>query len=352
MRLRLLLDALQAHARALLVAFFSIGSAACAQAGVGMDVLPAAAGAGPVTLFYPSASPSAPVERGSSALDVALKGTPAPGNGGLIVLSHGSGGSPWPQSDLARALAQAGFVVAAPEHRGDNFHDLSKAGPESWKLRPAEVSHAIDAVQADPRFAALLAPNKVGVYGMSAGGLTALVLAGGRWSPALFARHCEAHIQDDFPACVGLLTRLEGNWLDRIRTTVAKTVLRYRFDDADWASHADPRVRAVVAAVPLAAVFDPQSLARPRVPVALIEAENDRWLAPRFHSRAVLAVCARCQVLAALPGAGHGAMLSPFPRDLDPDAARLLDDPPGFDRRHVADANRAIVAFFLDHLKP
>ncbi|MEO8247920.1 MAG: dienelactone hydrolase family protein [Burkholderiales bacterium] len=165
-----------------------------ANASVGLDVIPATEGVGPITLFYPSSTPSVVTKRGPFTLDVAEKGAPEAGNGRLIVVSHGSGGSVWPQSDLARTLVEAGFVVAMPEHVGDNFHDMSDVGPRTWKRRPGEVSHAIDAVLADPRFAPLVAKDKVGVYGMSAGGLTALTFAGGRWSPAQWVKHCEAHI--------------------------------------------------------------------------------------------------------------------------------------------------------------
>ena len=41
---------------------------------------------------------------------------------------------------------EAGFVVAVPLHRGDNFGDMSEIGPPSWRRRPAEVSRAIDAL--------------------------------------------------------------------------------------------------------------------------------------------------------------------------------------------------------------
>ncbi len=41
-------------------------------------------------------------------------------------------------------------------------------------VRPRDVSRTIDSVAADPRFAAFLALDKVGMYGMSAGGHTAL----------------------------------------------------------------------------------------------------------------------------------------------------------------------------------
>ena len=95
------------------------------------------------------------------------------------------------------ASAHAGFVVAIPEHRGDNWRETDAAGPESWKRRPREISRAIDAVSRDVRFGPLVNTDKVGVYGMSAGGLTALLLAGADWNLATVFRHCAAHATDD-----------------------------------------------------------------------------------------------------------------------------------------------------------
>jgi predicted dienelactone hydrolase len=330
--------------------------AACAtavQAGMGVLQLPPAQGDGPVTVFYPSSAADQPVQRGPFHLRLAVDGAPVRGNGRLVALSHGSGGNPWVHADLARALVDAGFTVALPEHQGDNARDPGRPGPESWKLRPAEVSRAIDAVGRDARLAPLLALDRVGLYGMSAGGHTALVLAGGRWSPARFRDHCEAHIADDFPACVGLLTRLNGDVLDGVKQAVAVRVIRSRFDDESPQAHSDPRIQAVVAGVPFAADFDPASLARPRVPLALVTAGGDRWLAPRLHGGAVLAACRpRCEWLADLPGAGHGALLSPLPPldKLGAIARELLDDPPGFDRAQMAAIDRLIAAWFTRRL--
>ncbi|MDH6592149.1 putative dienelactone hydrolase [Variovorax sp. TBS-050B] len=325
-----------------------------AGAAMGLTQLPGVAGDGPVTLFYPSDAAAEPVRRGPFTLQAAPQAAPVRGNGRLVVVSHGSGGAPWVHADLARELVAAGFVVAMPEHRADNQRDGSNPGPDSWTLRPAEVSRAIDAVAGDARFAPLLALDRVGMYGMSAGGHTALSLAGGRWSPAGFMRHCEAHLVEDFQSCVGLITRLTGSWLDPIRQWAALFVIRRRFGDDTPRAHHDPRIAAVVAGVPSAADFDMASLATPRVPLALITAPADRWLIPRFHSDRVLAACLpRCELLAEMPAAGHGALLSPPPPGLTGLVGELLDDPPGFDRHTVLpDVNRKTTAFFRMHLRP
>jgi predicted dienelactone hydrolase len=332
-------------------------AAACvyAQAGVGLAQLPGQKGDNPVTVFYPSTAEDKPVQRGPFTLNVAQQGEAKRGNGRLVVISHGSGGNAWVHSDLARALVQAGYVVAMPQHRGDNAMDPGKPGPESWKIRPDEVSRAIDAVAQDARFASLVSLENVGMYGMSAGGHTALSMAGGRWSPAKFRDHCVAHIAEDFPSCVGLATRLRGNFLDEAKESVAVSIIRKRFDDETWYTHDDSRIKAVVAGVPAAADFDPASLAMPRVPLGFVTARGDKWLAPRFHSDAIVNACApRCEVIADLPTAGHGALLSPPPpmSVLDEISQDLLGDPPGFDRALMPEVDRKIVAFFNHHLLP
>ena len=329
--------------------------AAPVQAGVGLTKLPGLQDDEPISVFYPSAGEERPMQVGPYSLKLDRDGPPVRGNTRLVVISHGSGGSALSYTDLARRLVEDGFVVAFPVHRGDNAKDPSSPGPESWKQRPAEVSRAIDAVARDPRFAALLSLDKVGMYGMSAGGHTALTLAGGRWSPALLVKHCEAHIAEDFQTCAGLSTRLTGGLLDGLKKTVVLGVMRNRFSDATWQTHNDARIQAVVAGVPLAADFDMASLASPVVPLGLITARQDRWLVPRFHSDVVLAACKpRCELLADLPDGGHGALLSPPPpADGMSDLAKdLLLDPPGFDRGQLPALDRKISAFMRKHLLP
>ena len=138
-------------------------AAPIARAGTGLAELPGLQGDGPVTVYYPTAAPDQPVVRGPFTMQLAPDAAPVRGNGRLVVISHGSGGAPWVHSDLAHTLVAAGFTVALPQHRGDNYRDHSTPGPESWKLRPAEVSRAIDTLGADPRFSPILALDKVGV---------------------------------------------------------------------------------------------------------------------------------------------------------------------------------------------
>lgn len=338
----------------LLAALSALTATAPAYAGMGLAVLPGLQGDGPVTVFYPTSDADLPVQRGPFTVQLAPQAAPARGNGRLVVVSHGSGGNPWVHTDLARALVRAGFVVAMPEHQGDNARNAADAGPVSWRRRPQEVSRAIDAVATAPQLAPLLQLDKVGVAGQSAGGHTALSLAGGAWSPARFLAHCEAHIADDFNACVGTYTLLTGGVLDGTKKTVALGVLRQRFDDAEPVRHHEPRIAVAVAGVPAAADFDLESLRQPRIPLGLVTAGRDVWLTPRWHGEAVAAACAPCTRIAHLPEAGHSALLSPMPpmEVLGRTERHLLADPPGFDRAVLPALDERIVAFLTQHLVP
>jgi hypothetical protein len=123
-----------------------------------------------------------------------------------------------------------------------------------------------------------------------------------------------------------------------------------RFDDDRLRDYQDPRFATVVAAVPAAADYGLSSLATPSVPLVLVLAEKDRWLAPRFQGGAVRGACGICEVIADMPDAGHGSMLSPLPPDIGGIAGELLNDPPGFDRSRMPEVDRKIAAFFLRYV--
>ena len=311
-------------------------------------------GGGLVTVFYPSSDAEALSMQGPFRLSWAANGHVLKGNEHLIVISHGSGGSPWVHVDLARVLVQRGFTVAMPQHAGDNYLDPSEPGPASWIKRPVEVSQSIDVVAGSQSLAATLRFDSVGMLGGSAGGHTALSMAGGKWSKARFRNHCEEHIREDFSSCVGFFTLLKADWLDGPKIWLAKSVIAARFSDETVHGGFDPRIKSVVAMVPFGADFDPASLKQPATALGLVIAEKDINQVPRFHAEAILAACEpRCEVVMRLPEGGHGSMLSPMPPlETGSVAQHLLSDPPDFDRaREVSTLNSRIADFFVRTLR-
>lgn len=123
-----------------------LGWHAGALSAMGMVEWPRSDAAGPITVFFPSVAAEQGVRRGEFQMQLAVDAAPVRGNGALVVISHGSTAAPWDYLDIARALVDAGFVVAMPEHYKDNEDDASEPGPASWIRRPLEVSKAIDAM--------------------------------------------------------------------------------------------------------------------------------------------------------------------------------------------------------------
>lgn len=306
----------------------------------------------PITVVYPTATSATVQNLGPFQIKAALGAAPARGNGRLIVLSHGTGGSAITSFDLASQLAAAGFVVASPEHQGDNWRDQKLSGPDSWKLRPVEVSQTIDAVMADPRFAKLLDASKVGVHGMSAGGVSALAQAGGQWSMASLVRHCGANLKSDAGFCLfGLRTQEARD--QRAQSYAVTSNLPAFLESLNGGPDArDTRVAAVALSVPVAAIFTEASLAAIRIPVGVVEATADDVLTPRFHSDRLLKVCGSCKKIDSLAGANHFDVLAPWPEAIGRPMAGLGGGAFGshFDRARLPASYQRIAVFFQQHL--
>ena len=289
----------------------------------------------PITLVYPTAAATQDVTYGAFTVQIASNAAPLPadssaasGKRALIVLSHGTAGSALPDHTLAATLARADFVVAQPEHRGDNWQDFSKAGPESWKTRPQDVSETIDAVARDPALTALVDTRRVGVHGMSAGGVTGLVLAGAQWRMLNLIQHCAQNLDEDIGFCLNGLGPLPKLQTQRRRQFEMARGASEQYMPANLkVAHGgqgveapdprpDPRIAAVSLAVPVGVIFTPESLARIRIPVALSTSGNDGVLLPRFHSQHVLKHCTSCSALSDHPQAGHFDWLSPWPASI------------------------------------
>lgn len=351
-------------ALAALLAALALGSA---QAQVGQTAF--RAGSLEVTLSYPTDAPSRSVNQGPFTLDIAPDAPPRARRHRLVVLSHGTGGNAASDQALASSLVGAGFVVAQPLHDGDNYRDQSKAGPRAFAQRPREVIQVIDALARDPQWAARLALDKVGVHGMSAGGVTGISLAGGQWRTLDLVRHCNQNAQADegfcFQGAKAPAARAERQAAyDRARN-VPELFLPAELKTLQGglpptAERPDPRpdtrVAAVTLAVPLAVVFSPESLARIRIPVGVVAAQRDEVLVPRFHSGHLLQHCSSCTLLADLPGAGHFDLLWPWPdsvaRDVAAQQVRGGMPVPGFDGRLRDAAQARIVAFHVQNLQP
>src|SRR5215472_9059957 len=81
-----------------------------------------------VGIWYPSAASASLQPLGLFQQTVAPKGALSGYRLPMVLISHGVSGSLASHYDTALALAQAGFVVAAVTHTGDNSQDQSYVG--------------------------------------------------------------------------------------------------------------------------------------------------------------------------------------------------------------------------------
>lgn len=99
----------------------------------------------------------------------------------LLAFSHGSGGMRYQSPFLTERLATHGWVVVAPDHRGNTFLDPDPDFAALMTRRPQDVSDVVDAALDEPALAGCLDDSGAhAVAGHSFGGYTSFVAAGAR----------------------------------------------------------------------------------------------------------------------------------------------------------------------------
>jgi predicted dienelactone hydrolase len=287
-------------------------------------------------VWYPSDAPAQPHRMGPFEQTVAPEGAIAGANLPLVVISHGTGGGALTHFDTAIALAEAGFVAAAIEHTGDNWHDRALSfSRRNFTERPRHIKLVTDYLLTSWSGHAQIDPERVGAFGHSAGGATVLVVVGARPDFSGTAAFCREHPEE---------------WACQRARQAATAVSTDSASTAVWVH--DPRIKAAVIAAPAVGyTFTPAALAEATVPIQLWQAEDDRITVNRWHSDHVKANLPSPPEVHVVPHAGHLAFLAPCSPTLGAQAPDTCKDPDRFDRAAFhRDFNAAIVAFFARNL--
>lgn len=262
----------------------------------------------------------------SGVLDCPLVGSRLP----LIVISHGRTGWYGGHHDTAAALADAGFVVAAISHPRDNGRDNS--GTDSLSVmagRSGDIKRLVDFMLAVWPDRSHIDRARIGLYGFSMGGSTALVVIGG--SPDFRKGHlrCEG-------AKLRMCVQLENGELP-----------------GDPIMH-DPRVKAAVIVDPWPAfLFPADRLSAVTIPVQL-------WSSDPALEADGLSGCCAAGIRERLPSkpewhfvqnAKHFSFLAICSPKEALGYPRICTDAPGFDRTTFHSQLHAdMIAFFHKHL--
>ncbi|TXH80800.1 MAG: dienelactone hydrolase [Rhizobium sp.] len=309
---------------------FGLATSSVQAAGLASIQVPAGAD-GPAlnaVVWSPCATPAGEVTLGPIAL-LAVRNCPIAGNRlPLVVISHGHGGGSLNHHDTAETLADAGFLVVALNHPGDNFSDLSSAGDISIMFqRPRDIRRLIDFLLAGWTQSARIDPDRIGFFGFSRGGYTGLVLAGA----APDFHDATVSCPEPAPIC-GEIRRNE---------IPAGPLAR------------DPRIRAVVLADPLSFFPTKESLKAVDVPIQLWGSEHGGDGVLPENVAALAANLPSKPEFHAVPGSTHFAFLAPCPPALAGSQPEICRDQAGFDRAAFHKAfDVDVLEFFRRNLAP
>ncbi|WP_417810621.1 alpha/beta hydrolase family protein [Thalassospira alkalitolerans] len=253
----------------------------------------------PLAIWYPSHAQEGPV-RHMGVTSTAARGGDFPGDRPypLVMFSHGSEGHRFNQFWLAEYLARRGYIVAAPQHVGDNYLDPSDARQLTIiERRPQEMTLALDLLLSHEDVAAHIDRDRIYALGHSAGGATVLKMAGWHFDASAWQSYCDINADLDRVIC----QHVPGDDIvDALHARYGGPVVSAR----------DDRVSAVIAVAPAFGVaatadgFDSVS-----VPMLFIEADTDEILpeaANAAHFRNLLRGRAK---FVKVKGAGHYSFL-------------------------------------------
>ena len=259
-------------------------------------------------LLYPSSDKSQNIKVGPYSINACSDGKMANGKFPLVIISHGGGGSHLLYRIVAQYLTKNGYVVAMPEHHGNNRNDNSLEGQnKNLTLRTRHIRFVIETLISAPELMEYIDSRHIFMIGHSMGGCTALAIAGAvPWSR------------------------------EREQIEVAH----------------DERVKALVLFAPAAAWFqDPDSFNHVNLPIVVFSAEHDTltpyWQADLIKQNVKNSALVNVKTV---KNAGHLSFLAPFPEKMRNINFPPSQDPDGFDREAFHETLKAEVLNFFNKL--
>ena len=291
-----------------------------------------------IGIWYPSraqtsSQPVGPFQQ-EVALNATITGTKLP----VVFISHGASGSLGSHYDTALALAQAGFLVVALTHTGDNYREQTYSGNRiNLTDRPRQLKLVIHYVLEEWSERTHIDEDRIGVFGFSLGGFTALVEAGGVPDLRRITQLCEE--RPTAPEC-NFIRQRQGDLLGPIK------------DNPPVWVHAT-RIRAAVIAAPAVSyLFGDDGLKQVTIPVQLWRAAVDGQAPHEWNSAVVEKGLPTPPDLHTVLNADHYAFLPPCSDALRQAAPSICTDEPSFDRASFhRQFNKEVVAFFSQTLR-
>ena len=255
----------------------------------------------PVTvhIWYPTTATGPTTTIGESALFWGFPAfpdaAPTPGPHPVVLMSHGSGGKAFRHLWLATRLADAGFIVIAPDHPGSTSGDSDPAQTLHIWNRPADLSALIDWISTSPPLGLQPDLTHIGAFGFSMGGHSVLSSAGAQVSLDQFNDYCTT-----------FAGQIDCGWYQS--AGIDLTALdRAQFEQ----SNLDPRISATVTLDPaLARSMTTDSLHQINTPVLVINLGTATERPAQMDASQMAALLSNA-THTSTPGATHFSAMDP-----------------------------------------
>ncbi|MCY3726365.1 MAG: hypothetical protein OXF95_07000 [Rhodobacteraceae bacterium] len=294
-----------------------------------------------IGVWYPSDASTMKQRLGPFDVDIARDAAILDGKHEIILFSHGNSGFYRNHYLTAQTLADAGFIVVAPQHEADYLIGGSKTA-KALDHRYQELATALKVIFETPEIGDHANREKVHGLGYSLGGATILLASGAGYASERATQHCRKNGAVDTTFCE------DPGWLFRLMQSFRHGVsLR---NTTDPFRNLPLLTGKAILVAPVFQGIDPA----PPLSISgltVFAIEGDTIAIPQFHAHPLYEAFSRDipSEYQIVPG-HHFAFIAPFPKWLtEQEDIPVAMDPEGFDRPAFLKAlNAEIVAAFAD----
>ncbi len=290
-----------------------------------------------VSIWYPTYSQPSTVSYGAWRLQVARYGRSVAGRFPVIILSHDSTATRFSYHDTAAQLAQAGFVVIAPEHTSDHMDAMPHLFQwQQLEKRIHDIHTVLNVVLPHKDVKNMVDPERIAVLGFGTGGTVALMLGGAR---------LDATGWEDYCLMVPQSTAYCNAW-------ALGHVEKMRDQLPPWGrGFQDKRIKTVVAISPKYDMFfTHRALKYMKIPLLLLETEGE--LGKRaWHAHKIQVFFPKQTSYAVIDDADELDLMAPCPQEWRKDLPELCGRANDQQRKAVHQAfHDNLVHFLLERL--
>lgn len=263
----------------------------------------------------------------------------------IAVLSHGAFGSPRSMNWLGYGLAAQGWLVLGVAHYGESWiygrNTIDRNSVMRWWQRPQDIKFVLDSINTSGYINKTLQTNNVLAIGHSAGGFTALSLAGAQLSHQQSLDYCQSQNAQHDRSC-GYASTEQLKALTTQLSEIGKIQQTLK----------DSRITTVVALDPaLGHAATETSLKSIDIPTLVVGSVDNDFLIYKHHAANYGKTIPSAQLIPVRQKAGHFVYLDSCNHNHKALGVSLCKDREGVDREKIQREVLTKINDFLNQFK-